>query len=76
MSSPLKGPLIGLSSDDVCYEEDFLKWWKSYRRTNRARIRNNPGLDAAPSSDFSEGRYSDSLMAFLSAFRGLSPRHS
>ena len=51
MSSPLRQRMIGLSSDEVCYEEDFLEWLKSYRHTDKARIRGNPELDAALSSD-------------------------
>src|SRR3954453_11714518 len=74
MSSSLR--LIGLSSDDLCHEEDFLEWLKSYRHTDRARIRQNPGLKAALSSHFPEGRYSDGLMAFLSTFQGLFARYS
>ena len=34
MSSPFKPPPIWLSSDDVCSEEDFLEWLKSYRHTD------------------------------------------
>ena len=72
MSSPLR--LIGLSPDDVCHEEDFLEWLKSYRDdTDSARICQNPGLDAALSSDFPKGRYNNGLMAFLCAFQGLLP---
>src|SRR5271170_3061694 len=74
MSSPPRRRLIGLSSDDVCYEEDFLEWLKLYRHTDEARICNNPGLDAALSSDFPKGRYNNGLMAFLCAFQGLLPR--
>jgi hypothetical protein len=55
--------------NDVCYEEDFLDWLKSYRDdTDSARICQNPGLDAALSSDFPKGRYNNGLMAFLCAF--------
>ena len=73
MSSQLRRRLIGLSSDDVCYE-DFLEWLKSYRHTDEARICNNPGLNAALSSDFPKGRYNNGLMAFLCACQGLLPR--
>jgi hypothetical protein len=48
-------PLIGLSLDDEYEEEDFLEWLKSYRHTDRARIRQNPGLNAALSSHFPKG---------------------
>jgi hypothetical protein len=54
MSSPLR--LIGLSQDDICHEEDFLEWLKSYRDdTDSARICQNPELHAALSSDFPFG---------------------
>ena len=73
MRSPLRRRLIGLFSDDVCYEEDFLEWLKSYRHTDRARIRKNPQLDLALASHFPEGRYNEGLTTFLSAFRRLLP---
>jgi hypothetical protein len=62
---------IGLSSDEVCHEEDFLEWLEPYRHTDRGE---NPGPDAALSSDFLKGRYSNGLIAFLCAFQGLLPR--
>jgi len=73
MSSPFKPPPIWLSSDDICSEEDFLEWLKSYRHTDSARIRKNPQLDLALASHFPEGRYNEGLMTFLLAFRGLLP---
>jgi hypothetical protein len=73
MSSLFKPPLIWLSSDDVCSEEAFLGWLKSYRHPDRARIRENPQLDSALASHFPEGRYNEGLTVFLSAFRGLLP---
>jgi hypothetical protein len=73
MSSPFKLPPIWLSSDDICSEEDFLEWLKSYRHTDRARIRKNPQLDLALASHFPEGRYNEGLTTFLSAFRRLLP---
>jgi hypothetical protein len=73
MSSSLRRRLIGLTFDEVCYEEDFLEWLKSsYRPTDRARIQ-NPELNAAL-SDFPKGRYYDGLITFLLAFEGLLPR--
>ena len=73
MSCPLKPPPIWLSSNDVCSEEDFLKWLMSYRHTDSVRIRKNPELNLALGSKFPEGRYNEGLMVFLSAFRGLLP---
>jgi hypothetical protein len=75
MHFPLRPPLIALSLNDIRYEEDLLKSLKSYRHTDRDYFRHDPAIDAAL-SDFPEGRYSDGLMAFLSAFRGLFPRYS
>jgi hypothetical protein len=76
MRFPLRPPLIALSLEDIRYEEDLLKSLKSYRHTDKHCFRHDPAMDSAFSSDFPEGRYSDGLMAFLSAFRGLFPRYS
>jgi len=74
MSSLHKRRIIGLSFNEVCYEEDFLEWLKSYRHTDRDRIRENPELNAALTSDFPKGRYNQGLLTFLLAFHGLLAR--
>jgi hypothetical protein len=71
MTSPFKPPPIWLSSDDVCSEEDFLEWLKSYRHPDRPRIRKNPELDVALALNFPKGRYNEGLATFLMAFQGL-----
>jgi hypothetical protein len=76
MHFPLKPPLITLSPEDIRYEEDLLKSLESYRHTDKDSFRHNPAMDSALSADFPNGQYSDGLMAFLSAFRGLFPRYS
>jgi hypothetical protein len=76
MHFPLRPPLIALSLEDIRYEEDLLESLQSYRHADKDRFRDNPAMDSALTSDFPQGRYSDGLMAFLSAFRGLFPRYS
>jgi hypothetical protein len=71
MRFPVRPPLIALSPEDIRYEEDLLESLMLYGATHR--YRHDPVMDSALSSDFPQGRYSDGLMAFLSAFRGLFP---